>query len=484
VTVDVARQAMEQAQLVVGEINPHMPFTFGDTFVPLSDFDFVVKCDQEPLLFPRWPVEEVHDQVAANLASVIQDGSCLAFSIGPLYEALSSHLARKRNLGIHSPHFTDALMDLVKSGAVSNRYKQTYKGKSLTSYAMGSGELMAWLDRNPMVEFQGLEVTFDPLHIGRNPNFVALLPARKVDLSGRIALPVGKGNVVAGPGEALDYLIGAQISPGGQTIFALPSRNREGSANILLSVENLPNQISIRESVDLVVTEYGIASLQGRTVRERAQALIDIAHPQDRAALVEQAKAKRILYEDQIFLPESAQLYPDEITHTHTFGDGLEVRFRAIKPSDEEEMRRLFYRFSDEAIYYRYFSPIRAMPHAKMQEYVNIDYQRVMSLVGLAGEAAGRHIIAEGRYVLSRYEPFADVAFVVDEDFQGRGIATYLVKLLVEVARKQGIKGFTADVLASNRAMMKVFEKSNLKVHARLEEGEYRLTIPLEDLPT
>ncbi len=302
VAVDVAREAMEKASLLVGEINPMVPITFGDTFVPISDFDLLVSATEEPIYFNRWPMHDVFDRIAANVASEIEDGSCIAFSIGPLFEALSNHLVHKRHLGVHSPFFTDALMDLVKSGAVTNRNKDMFRGKSVTSYGLGTPDLMAWLNRNPLIEFQSIDKVFSPNQIGRNARFVCVLPARKVDLSGRIALHVGKGNVAAGPENAVDFVNGAELSPGGRAVFALPSRNLKGEPNIRISVEEFPNEFSLREAIDMVVTEYGVAYLKGRTVRERAQALIDIAHPDDRPGLVEQAKEQRILYQDQIYL--------------------------------------------------------------------------------------------------------------------------------------------------------------------------------------
>ncbi len=480
VAVDVARYAMEKASLIVGEINPRVPITFGDTFVPISDFDLLVTSTEEPIYFNRWPMEDVFDRIAANVASEIEDGNCIGFSIGPLFEALGNHLTHKRNLGVHSPFFTDALMDLVKSGAVTNRNKEMFRGKSVTSYGLGTPELMAWLNRNPLIEFQSVDKVFSPQAIGRNAGFVCVLSARKVDLSGRIALHVGKGSVAAAPENAVDFVNGAELSQGGRTVFALPSRNLKGEPNVRISVEEFPNEFSFREAVDMVVTEYGVAYLKGRTVRERAQALIDIAHPDDRPGLVEQAKERKILYPDQIYLLESAHLYPEGIATKQTFKGGVEVRFRAIKPSDEEEMRRLFYRFSDEAVYYRYFSPIKAMPHSKMQEYVNVDFSQALSIVGLVSNTGEGHIIAEARFVRERHRPYAEVAFIVDEEYQGMGIATYLLKRLTQLARKRGIKGFTADVLATNKGMMKVFEKSGLPIKATMEYGIYNLTIPFE----
>ncbi len=152
-----------------------------------------MRSEDEPIYIFRWPVDEVFDQVAANVASVIEDGSCIVYSIGPLYDALARHLVHKRNLGVHSPFFTDALMDLVKSGAVTNRYKEFSRGKSVASYAFGTKELMSWLDRNPLVEFLGIDAVFSPLNIGRNPKVVTIISARKVDLTGRIVVHAGMG---------------------------------------------------------------------------------------------------------------------------------------------------------------------------------------------------------------------------------------------------------------------------------------------------
>ncbi|MDD2670839.1 MAG: GNAT family N-acetyltransferase [Syntrophales bacterium] len=477
VGVDVARHAIERASLVVGEINEHLPRTLGDTLVHVNDFHLLVRATEPPIYIPRWPVGDIYRKLAANTASVVEDGSCIAFSIGPLYEALAEPLSQKRNLGIHTPFFTDALMDIVKSGAVSNRRKGFFRGKSLTSYALGTADLLTWLDRNPLIEFQPIDVVLDPQRTGLNERFIGILPARKADLTGGIALQPGKGDVTAGPGAVQEVFAGAALSRGGRTVFALPSRNRRDEPNIVLSVSELPYQFSNPESLDMIVTEYGVAYMMGRTVRERAQALIDIAHPDDREELVVKAKQSGILYRDQIYIPQSGHLYPEELACTHVFQGGLTVRFRPIRPSDEDEMRRLFYRFSDRAVYYRYFSHIKTMPHARMQEYVNVDYSGTLSIVGLVEDSENERIIAEGRYVLTKGSTLADVAFVVDEAYQGRGIASFLLKLLYQAARKRGVRGFTADILADNHSMLAVMNKLSLPVRTRLSGEAYELKI-------
>jgi len=190
-------------------------------------------------------VAPIFDKLAANVASVIDDGSCLAFTFGPIFEALPKYLATKKDLGIHTPFFTDALMELVKSGAVSNRRKGLFRGRSLTAYALGSKELMKFLERNPIVEFQSIDEVFNPMEIGLNRRFVFIIPVRRIDLSGRVALHNSKGNVTAGPGQMADFFNGAEISQGGYTIVALPSRNRDGVPNIRLSVDDSPDLLSL-----------------------------------------------------------------------------------------------------------------------------------------------------------------------------------------------------------------------------------------------
>ena len=478
VCADVALPAIERASLVVGEINTEIPWTFGDTFVPFSKFDMIVESTEPPIYFDRWRVDATYDQLGANAAALIDDGSCIGFSVGPLYESLSRHLQKKRDLSIHTPFFFDNLMDLVNAGAVTNRHNRLAPGKSLTSYAIGTRKLMQWLDHNPMVEFRSIDLVFNPIHISRTPKVVAVLPAREIDLSGRITLHTGKGNVGSGPSEVVDFFNGALISEGGRAIFALTSRNREGRSNILISALDRPNQFSLWESVTTVVTEYGAANMKGRSVRERAQALIDIAHPDDRTALVAEAKRKKIIYEDQIFLTESAYLYPARIQFRKTFKNNTTVRFRALRPSDEENMRQLFYRLSDKSVEYRFFYPIKTMFHADMQEYVNIDYRYSLSLVGFPDDPLCERIVAEARFDrFDAEDPYAELSFMIDEAYQNIGLGTFLCETLTRLAKEQHLKGFVADILDNNEKMRRVFQKMNWKIRSDRSGGVERLTM-------
>lgn len=468
--VDVAREVMQQAKIVVGEINEDVPFTYGDTFVSIKDFDLLVRSTRAPVTYERFIVTQEMDKVAAKVASIIRDGDCLSFSHSPLFEALAPHLTTKNDLGIHSLYFTDAMADLVKSGAVTNYRKSPFRGKSLTSYALGSRELLKWLDRNPLVDFQGTDYVCNPQLIAENPQFTAIYEASKVDLLGGVAFPL-KGAVMSGPGEAVDFLTGAEASKDGCTIIGIPSRNNKGESNVMVTLMDYPNQLRLRESVHMIATEYGVANLKWRTIRERAQAMIEIAHPDDREYLIEQAKQKKIIYPNQIFIKASAHLYPFHISTSAEFKGGVKVNFRAIKPSDEEDMRRFFYRFSDQMIFYRFFYLVQTMTHDQMQEYVNVDYTKEISIVGLVGNADNEKIIAEARFIKDEDSNYGELAFLIDEAYQGIGVGTYLFHFLIKLAKNQGLEGFTAEVLPENQPMMKLFQKTEHPLEKGISNG-------------
>lgn len=477
--VDVAREAMAKASLVIGEIQPQLPFTFGDSLVSVNDFDFLIEADQSPIFFERQPISTVMGQVASNIASIIGDGDCISFHTGTsLFEALCRELGEKRHLGIHTPYFTDALMDLVNTGAVSNYKKSVFRGKSIASYALGTKGLTDWLHLNPLVEFQSIAEICNPTLIAGISNFTAVFHAKTVDLYGRISFNIGKGSLTSGPGIAADIITGADMSPGGRTIFGLPSRDPQGNSNFVSMLTDQRNQFHMRESISIVATEYGVANMKWRTIRERAQALIEIAHPDDRASLVENAKKQKILFENQIFIPDSAMCYPLEIATQHTFRNDLSVKFRVVKPSDEQAMRRLFYRFSGETVYRRFFYPISTMPHDKMQEYVNIDHNSMISIVAIVGDNEQENIIAEARFAKDDQTGFGDIGFIVDEQYQSLGIGAYLYEMLVRLAKERGLKGFNAEVLHENKNMMKIFQKGSLSISSKLENGIYHLKVP------
>lgn len=177
VSVDIAKQAMVKASITIGEINEKVPRTMGDTFVHVDDFDYLIKAEEPLIYFPRWTVDPIVDKIAANIATMIEDGSCLSTFTGSLYEALGKYLKHKNHLGIHTYTFTDVLMDLIKCGAITNKKKKSFPGKSLAAYAQGTPELMQWLHNNPLIEFQGIDLIADHLKLGLIDKLVVIMKA-------------------------------------------------------------------------------------------------------------------------------------------------------------------------------------------------------------------------------------------------------------------------------------------------------------------
>jgi GNAT superfamily N-acetyltransferase len=210
-------------------------------------------------------------------------------------------------------------------------------------------------------------------------------------------------------------------------------------------------------------------------VRERALALIQIAHPNFRARLLEEAKRAHLVYEDQILLP--AARYPKEWERIERAKDGTSVYLRAVKPTDESMMKELFYTCSEQSLYDRYFRVVKAMPHEKLQRVVNVDYAGEVSVVARMREGGHERIVGVGSYTLDRATNKADVAFLIHDEYQGRGVGTLLLRHLLHIARSKGVAGFTADVFAHNHAMLKVFHKSGCEMRSSLADGVFHLEL-------
>jgi RimJ/RimL family protein N-acetyltransferase len=284
----------------------------------------------------------------------------------------------------------------------------------------------------------------------------------------------------SGIGGQMDFIRGAQRSEGGKPIICLPSIADTLEGRVSRIVPHLTEGagvVTTRADVHYVVTEYGVAYLHGKSIRERVLQLISIAHPDYRGDLLEFAKTRSWVYPDQKVPLGNAAVFPADLRKSLALKDGTEVVFRAIKPTDERRMQDLFYKLSEQSVYLRWFTVLRKMPHAKVQEYTNVDYRERMGIVGVIEP---EKIIALAGYDLEPSTNLAECAFVVDDKYQNMGLGAFSLKFLAEVAQSNGIRGFKAYVLRENRAMLAVFQNSGYSLDMKLEEDMYVITLRFE----
>jgi len=464
VAVDVANIVIKQASLVIAEINPNMPVTLGETFVHISSFDYVVESDLPLIERENKPYDAIVDRIGWNISNLIEDGSTVVLHVGRVFNAVADHLKNKKNLGIVTHVVSDWAIDLINSGAISLDRSRYNGGLITASYCYGSRALYEYVDRNPVFEFYPIARLSNPFVVRRIKSLIGIMNVKKIDISGESVIFHSGDNLLTGYESKQNFAVAATISKKGKAIVALNSVDKQGKSNIVIKHDcDVDNPHSTLGVVKYIVTEYGVANLFGKSIRERALAMIDIAHPDHRESLLNQAKALNYVYADQIYVARHAANYPAGLETRKSLRDGLEIKIRPIKSSDEDMMRRLFYNFSDESKYFRYFASKPVMPHQEMQTYVNIDYQDVLSVVAIVEKGRNERIIAEARYAYDKKENAYEIAFIVDEEFQGKGVATFMLNYLIKIGRDRGIACFIAYVLPRNEAMLKVFEKAKVE---------------------
>ena len=488
VSVDITKAAAESAAVVIAQINRHMPRTLGDCFIHVDRIACLVEHD-EPLL--EWPVvEQSHDvaqRIAEHIAHLVPDGATLQLGIGRLPDAVLALLTRKNDLGIHTEMLSDGVMKLAQLGVITGRRKTLHAGKIVGSFAAGSRALFEFLNDNPQIEMHPSEHTNDPLVISRHDNMVAINGAVEIDLTGQVVADSLGTLFYSGIGGHADFMRGAALARDGRPIIALPSTaDTPGGVRSRISavLQEGAGVISTRGDAHYIVTEHGVAYLHGKTLRERALALIQIAHPDFRSELLHAAKKRRIVQINQI-LPPATRPYPEELEATVRLRDGREVFVRPIRAADESLLRDMFYKFSERTVYLRFHGPVKAMPHERLQVYCNIDYDSEMALVAIHEEGGRPSAVGTARYIAAPDRRSAEVAFTVQDEWQHKGLGTYLFQRLVQIARGNGIERFTAEVLAENAPMLAVFHRSNLKVTTADEGGvvHVTMTVPPEWQP-
>ena len=477
VSVDIIRAAVDAAKVVVAQVNRHMPRTMGNSFLHITQIDHLVEHDA-PLPEFHYPrPDEVGLKIARNAARLINDGDTLHIGFGHIPWAVTEFLGSRRGLGLHTEVISDAIINLVEGGVVTGEKKTIRPGRVVCTFCIGSRQMYDWVDNNPGLAFHPAEYVYSPLIIAQNDNMISIGSALEVDLSGQICSESQGYYFYSGVGGRLDFIRGAAMSRGGRSVVALPSTTPDGqSSRIRPHLQEGAGVVVTRGDVKYVVTEYGIAYLHGKTVRERAMALINIAHPKFRGALLEEAKRRAYVYQDQILVNTGEHAYPEEEEFETELKNGLQISVRPIKPTDEPLLQDFFYSHSDETIYRRYFRAVKAMPHSQAQTLVNLDYHKRMALVATLGEIGMERIIGVGRYGEEHDRPeMVETAYTVHEEYQGLGLGSVLQARLEDYARRRGFKGISAYLFRENAPMLKVYQKGGALSSEYVEGGVLRI---------
>jgi len=482
VSVDITKPAAETARVVIAEVNPNMPRTLGNSFIHVDRISALVENDAPIYEFVTPGESEAARRIAKNVADLVEDGSCIQVGYGGIPNAILHYLKDKQDLGVHTEVFSDSTIDLIEQGVINCRRKSLHPGKVIASFAMGSEKLFRYIDNNPMFEFHPVDYTNDPFTISQNDKMVSINSALEVDLTGQVCADSVGFQFYSGIGGQVDFVRGAARSKDGKAVIVLRStRDDDKHSRIVPTLTEGAGIVTSRGDVHYVVTEWGVAYLHGKTVRERALALISIAHPKFRAELFNLAKEKHYIYADQPAAPLLEARYPEEFETAANLKDGTEVFIRPIRPTDEPQMRELFYSFSKDTVFYRFFSYLKAMPHDKLAKFVNVDYETEMAIVACLKHSGEERIIGSARYYVDRSTGLAEYAIEVQDEWQNRGAGNALFEHLIRIAKMKGLKGLVGYVLDTNTRAYRLMMRTGLPIETKWEDGVYTLTMRFKD---
>jgi acyl-CoA hydrolase/GNAT superfamily N-acetyltransferase len=472
ISVDINKSASENARLVIAEVNPRMPRTLGDSFIHVHDLDLLVPVET-PLLELQTPTPgESTARIGEYVAALVEDGSTMELGIGKIPHAVLSYLGHKKDLGIHTEMLTDSVIDLIERGVINGSHKSIDRGQVVASFCMGTRRLYDYIDDNPAFAFHPTEYVNDPFLISRQHRMVAINVALEVDLTGQVCADSLGTRFYSGIGGQVDFNRGAARAEHGKAIIALPATARHGEiSRIVTHLSPGAGVVTTRGDVHYVVTEHGVAYLHGKSIQERALALISIADPRFRPRLVREALEAKYLRQNQADLEGKIHVGPRELTTSMLLDDGTQVSIRPMHPTDEPAVRELFYNLSQQAIYYRFMSHLKRIPEQRIQNFVYVDHRNDVAIVAYLPEAHGDEILAIGRYYLDPTTNRAEVAFTVRDEWHNRGIGSFLLRYLINIARRNGISGFTAEILTENKAMQAVMQKTGHAARTRREGG-------------
>lgn len=471
IAVDIAPAAIAAAKLVIAELNPAMPRTMGDSLLNLDQIDCLVPVEGPVIEYAHPATDDaVVERIARYIGGIIDDGSTLQIGMGRVTTAALKHLHDRRDLGIHSDVITDAIIPLLEQGVLTGRRKSQQRGKIVTSFAMGTRALYELIDRNPLFSFQPIEQVALPATIAAQHRMVSVTQAFAIDLTGQACVDQEGGEFYGGMAAQGEFLRGASRSEGGKAILCLAATEDGGRASRIRVRLAQGESVSIaRTDVHYVVTEYGIAYLFGKSIRERAVALIGIAHPDFRAALFAEAQAAGLLPEGLAL--RNLHAYAVEEEQTATLADGRALLLRPAVASDADAIRQLFHSLSDGDVYTRFFRQVRSLTQTEVQRLCNVDFEHEVAFVAVTGTREDPHVVAHGFYVIDASTNLAETAFMVARDWQGKGLGKALQQRMAEHAAKRGVRGFVAEILPSNTSMIRLAKAAGGE-QVSVEKGE------------
>jgi acyl-CoA hydrolase/GNAT superfamily N-acetyltransferase len=461
ISVDITLSGMNNADVVIAQVNPEMPRTWGDGMIHMDRIDYLVEYP-EPILesMPGIKNQTVIERIAHYVNMLVDDGATLQIGFGHLPDAILPYLSGKKDLGIHTQVITNGFLPLFKAKVITNKKKSYLKDRVIASLCMGSRELYDFVDNNPIFYFKSSEFVNDPNVIANNDNFISISSALEVDLTGQVCTDSKGYLFYSGIGDQVDFIRGSSMSRGGFSIIIIPSTAQdEKISRIVPHLSEGAGVATTRGDIDIVVTEYGIAEMRGKSIYQRVMELARIAHPKFRKNLIEEAKKRRYIFADQ--LPPTTQdlLFLDRYFYSKKLANGKDIDFRPLLPSDEFESRNFYYSLQEDSIYYRFFNKRKVFSRDMLQkQWAEVDYRRNMTIIGLMQLGKRKQIVAIGSYAEAD-EDSAEVAFLVKEKLHGMGIGSFLLDILEGIAKKNNYKKFMATVLAENRKMINVFQK-------------------------
>lgn len=476
VGVDIATSMARSARVVVAEMNARMPFALGDTGMAAGTIHFGVETDRALPEFVHAQADDLTRQVARYIADLIEDGSTLQVGVGQIPNEVLRFLADRQHLGIHSDLITDSVLDLIDRGVVDGSAKTTHRGLVVASYGVGTRRLYDRIDRNPMFAFQAIDRIVDPAVIAGQHRMVSITQAFSIDLTGQACADQFDGQLYGGVSTQPDFMRAVGQAPKGKAILCLASTTLDRSVSRIRPMLPAGEGVTVaRADVHYVVTEFGIANLFGKSIRERALALIEIAHPDFRDGLLDEAKRLGYLPSRQRIASHVA--YPVEEVRTLSLRGGAHVRVRPARASDADAIRALFHRMSEDDIYTRFFRRLSCLSFDDAQRLCDVDYANEVTFVATeasADDAADDdRIVATASYYRDRSASGAEVAYMILPAWQGRGLGRALQSLLFAYGKRHGIERFVAEILRSNAAMVALARKACERVEVELEDDTY-----------